>query len=143
MAAKLAGAGSSPFDLGQNADINVTPFVDVMLVLLIVFMVLAAAATSAVKVDLPATPKTIAALPRLPVVVSVAADGGVYVNDARASMDGLAATVTGLLTDGGHEDRVVVRADKTISYEQFMRVMTALNIGGVSKLSLISEVQSR
>ena len=76
-------------------------------------------------------------------VVSVAADGGVYVNDVRASMDGLAATVTGMLTDGGHEDRVVVRADKTISYEQFMKVMTALNIGGISKLSLISEVQSR
>ncbi len=143
MAAKLAGAGPSPFDLGQNADINVTPFVDVMLVLLIVFMVVAAAATSAVKVDLPATPKSITALPRLPVVVSVAADGGVYVNDVRASMDGLAATVTGMLTDGGHEDRVVVRADKTISYEQFMKVMTALNIGGISKLSLISEVQSR
>jgi biopolymer transport protein ExbD len=142
MAAKFATARGGSLDLGQNSDINVTPFVDVMLVLLIIFMVVAAAATSAVKVDLPATPQTDTPPPRLPVTVSVTADGSVFVNDVRASIQDAPGLVSALIADGQHDDRVVVRADKSISYEQFMTVMSALNIGGVGKLALVSTAPS-
>src|SRR5205085_3126834 len=77
MAAKLSGSGSGRYDLGQNADINVTPFVDVMLVLLIIFMVAAPLATVSIKVDLPPAtpPPPDAPKPKDPVYISIRSNG--------------------------------------------------------------------
>lgn len=139
MAARLSSNTGGSFALQQNAEINVTPFVDVMLVLVIIFMVVAAVATSAVKVDLPTTGQT-GEPPKTPVTVSLTAEGGVFVNDMPTSMEHLAGAVARLVSDGRHEDRVVVRADKSIRYEQFMDAMSRLSTGGVGKLALMSEV---
>ena len=139
MAARLSSNATGPFDLHQNAEINVTPFVDVMLVLVIIFMVVAAVATSAVKVDLPTTGLT-SEPPKSPVTVSLTADGGLFVNDRPATMSGLPGAVAGLINDGRHDDRVVLRADKAVSYERFMDAMSRLSTGGIGKLALMSEV---
>src|ERR1700710_1849325 len=79
MAAKLSGSGGGRYDLGQNAEINVTPFVDVMLVLLIIFMVAAPMATVAIKIDLP--PATIPKEPpkHKPTFISIRKGGDTYV----------------------------------------------------------------
>lgn len=141
MAARLSAA-SGVYDTGHNSEINVTPFVDVMLVLLIIFMVAAPLATSALKVDLPTTPPLTPVEPKSPITVSITSDGGVYVNDRLTAIEALAPAVRSLIADGTHEDRVVVRADKTVSYERFIQTMSTLNLGGVGKLSLMSEVAS-
>ncbi|HEY5676403.1 MAG TPA: biopolymer transporter ExbD, partial [Myxococcales bacterium] len=90
MAAKLGGGGGGRFDLGQNSDINVTPFVDVMLVLLIIFMVAIPAATVSIKLDLPpAIPPPPGAKVEEPVLINIQQGGSVYIGDKATSMDGL------------------------------------------------------
>jgi len=84
MGAKLGGGGGGRFNLGQNSDINVTPFVDVMLVLLIIFMVAIPAATVSIKLDLPPAipPPPNAPKPPEPTVINIQANGGIYIGEA-------------------------------------------------------------
>src|SRR5438270_8441126 len=91
MAAKLGGGGgSSRFDLGQNSDINVTPFVDVMLVLLIIFMVAIPAATVSIKLDLPpAVPPPPGTKVKDPVLINLQAGGSIFIGDHASSLDTL------------------------------------------------------
>src|SRR5580698_9064823 len=87
MAAKLAGGGKKKFDLGQNSEINVTPFVDVMLVLLIIFMVTAPLATVSIKLDLPpATPPKDPHNEKPPTYISIDNDGNVSVSMSATEM---------------------------------------------------------
>ena len=95
MAAKLGGGGGSRFDLGQNSDINVTPFVDVMLVLLIIFMVAIPAATVSIKLDLPpAIPPPPGAKVEEPVLVNIQQGGGVFIGDKSTDLDHLPADLS-------------------------------------------------
>jgi len=87
MAAKLSTLGSDRFQLTQHSDINVTPFVDIMLVLLIIFMVAIPATVTAVKVDLP--PETTGTPPKLPTYVSVQKDGALFIGDRATSLASL------------------------------------------------------
>ncbi len=143
MAAKLAGGPKSKYDLGQNSDINVTPFVDVMLVLLIVFMVAIPVATLAIKVDLPPA-TTVNTHPKPPTFISVL-DGGqlVIVSPERGqqvtSLDQLA---NGLLTNLGpaaRDQSILIRANRTVRYGDFMAVVNQLQADGFYKVSLITE----
>jgi biopolymer transport protein ExbD len=146
MAAKLAGGGKAKYDLGQNADINVTPFVDVMLVLLIIFMVAAPLATTAIKIDLPpaATPKnpdqkkpTFLSITKGGVIYIVASDNTQKVPALSQLVPMLAPKLTG---DGPVQERtVLIRADRDVRYKEFMSVVNQLQLEGYYKVGLISE----
>ncbi len=144
MAMTMAGAGRrSRFDLKQNSDINVTPFVDVMLVLLIVMMVTAPLATVAVKMDLPPAGNTATAQPAF---VSIT-QAGVYVSSGGVarltSLDALPAGVGRAL--GGQSptrQQVMLRADRHVNYGRFMAVVNRLKAAGYNRIGLISEDMS-
>ena len=153
MAAKLGGGGSKKrFDLGQNSDINVTPFVDVMLVLLIIFMVTAPLATVSIRIDIPpAKAPTTPSKP--PTYVSIAQNGQVFVSFATgptttemhpATLDNMAGLIAqSLAVPNPTTQQVFIRADQHVRYGVFMSVVNRLQMDGYYKIGLISEeVQS-
>jgi biopolymer transport protein ExbD len=145
MGAKLGGGGGGRFDLGQNSDINVTPFVDVMLVLLIIFMVAIPAATTSIKLDLPpAIPPPPGTKVKEPVLVNVQQGGGIYIGETPTSIDTLPADLSRKLaaddpTLPPTQQRVYIRADKTVRYGDFMAVMNTLQGNGFYQVALINE----
>ena len=152
MAAKLSGGGKKRFDLGQNADINVTPFVDVMLVLLIIFMVTAPLATVSIKIDIPpAQAPTTPTKP--PTYISISNDGQLFVSFATGptstemhptTLDTMGGMVgQSLAVPNPTTQQVFIRADPHVKYGVFMAVVNRLQIDGYYKIGLISEeVQS-
>ena len=145
MGAKLGGGGGSRFDLGQNSDINVTPFVDVMLVLLIIFMVAIPAATVSIKLDLPpAIPPPPGAKIQEPVLINIQQGGALFIGDHATSMDSLISDLSGVLSakdpsKAPTDQRVYIRADKTVRYGDFMAVMNLLQGNGFYQVALINE----
>jgi biopolymer transport protein ExbD len=145
MGAKLGGGGGSRFDLGQNSDINVTPFVDVMLVLLIIFMVAIPAATVSIKLDLPpAIPPPPGTKVKEPVLINIQQGGGIYIGEMATSLDGLPADLSKKLalddpTLPPTQQRVYIRADKQVRYGDFMSVMNTLQGNGFYQVALINE----
>src|SRR5689334_6503474 len=130
MGMRLAAMGQDRFRLTQNSDINVTPFVDVMLVLLIIFMVAIPAATVSVKLELPQAPAR--AEPTLPpTYVSLQADGRLYIGDLPTTLSMLPRDLDSAI--GGRtprQQRIYIRADRTVKYEAFMTVMNQLKAAG-------------
>lgn len=121
------------------SEINVTPFVDVMLVLLIIFMVAAPLLTVGVPVDLPKTAAS--ALPgeqEEPLTVTLTADGVVQIQTTTVPRDELVAKLRAIATERD-SDRVFLRADGAIPYAQVMQVMGALNAGGFSNVGLVTD----
>ena len=147
MGAKMGGSGGGKYDLGQNSDINVTPFVDVMLVLLIIFMVAAPLATVSIKVDLPPAtpPPPDAPKPKEPVYISIQKNGQLNISGKQAtSLDRLIPDVTQALTvfdpnKPAKEQTTLIRADREVLYEDFMQVVNTLQQAGFYKVGLISE----
>jgi biopolymer transport protein ExbD len=145
MAAKLGGGGGSRFDLGQNSDINVTPFVDVMLVLLIIFMVAIPAATVSIKLDLPpAIPPPPGAKVEEPVLINIQQGGSVFIGDQSTNLDRLTTDLSAVLSrkEPGKvptDQRVYIRADKSVRYGDFMAVMNILQGNGFYQVALINE----
>jgi biopolymer transport protein ExbD len=145
MGAKLGGGGGGRFDLGQNADINVTPFVDVMLVLLIIFMVAIPPATAAIKLDLPpAVPPPPGTKVKEPVLINVQKDGGLFIGEKATSLATLPADLSRTLaaddpTLPPTQQRVYIRADKQVRYGDFMSVMNTLQGNGFYQVALINE----
>ena len=154
MAAKLSGGSGDKkrFDLNQNRDINVTPFVDVMLVLLIIFMVTAPLATVSIQIDIPpAKAPTTPSKP--PTYVSIAQNGQVFVSFATgptstemhpATLDTMAGLIAqSLAVPNPTSQQVFIRADQHVRYGVFMSVVNRLQMDGYYKIGLISEeVQS-
>ena len=145
MAAKLGGGGSGRFDLGQNSDINVTPFVDVMLVLLIIFMVAIPAATVSIKLDLPpAIPPPPGSKIEEPVLINIQQGGGLFIGDVHTSLDTLPADLSQVLSKkdpskAPTDQRVYIRADRSVRYGDFMGVMNILQGNGFYQVALINE----
>jgi biopolymer transport protein ExbD len=141
LGAKLSGPGGKGKTIEQNADINVTPFVDVMLVLLIIFMVAAPLATVSIRLDLPpATPPPPGTPPEEPTYVSLQQSGALYIGTQETALSTLAADLSRFV--GGSnptEERVFVRADGDVRYLDFMGVMNALQDGGFYKVALVGE----
>jgi biopolymer transport protein ExbD len=148
MAAKLSGGGKRKFSLGQNADINVTPFVDVMLVLLIIFMVTAPLATVSIKIDIP--PAQAPTKPtKPPTYISIDKDGQLFVSFATSAtttemhpttLDTMAGMVAqSLAVPNPTGEQVFIRADQHVKYGVFMGVVNRLQIDGYYKIGLISE----
>jgi biopolymer transport protein TolR len=119
------------------ADINVTPMVDVMLVLLIVFMVAAPLLTVGVPIDLPQTKAKELNTDSKPITVSVTPAGDIYLGDKPTSVDTLIADITAQ-APGGTDERIYVRGDQTANYGAVMKVMGVLSAAGFSKIGLIT-----
>jgi biopolymer transport protein TolR len=120
------------------AEINVTPFVDVMLVLLIVFMVSAPLLTAGVPVDLPEAKAKPLTVDKEPITVTIDPAGKIFVKDDEVSMDQLVPKLTQLAGGKGMEERIYVRGDKTANYGAVMQVMGAINGAGFTHIGLIA-----
>ncbi|MHA3790460.1 TonB system transport protein ExbD [Sphingomonas sp. YL-JM2C] len=134
MAFKIAHADDG--DMPVNHEINVTPFIDVMLVLLIIFMVAAPLATVDVKVDLPASTAQPEPKPDKPIFLTIKADHSLALGDVPVTHDGLAGALDQLI-HGDHDSRVFLRADKTVDYDTLMKAMNDLRAAGYLKVALV------
>jgi biopolymer transport protein ExbD len=145
MGAKLGGGGGGRFDLGQNSDMNVTPFVDVMLVLLIIFMVVIPPATKFVKLDLPPAKAPPPNTPvKQPILINIERGGGVFIGDKATTLETLPADLSRTLSAADPtlpptQQRVYIRADKRVRYGDFMVVMNTLQGNGFYQVALINE----
>src|SRR5271156_3791903 len=130
---RLRGARYRPM-----ADINVTPLVDVMLVLLVVFMVTAPLLTVGVPVDLPQTQAPPINEPKEPTVITVNKDGQIFIQEAEVPIDTLVAKLQAIT--GSNPDAVLyVRGDKDINYGKVLEVMSLISNAGFHKVSLVAE----
>ena len=121
------------------SEINVTPFVDVMLVLLIVFMVTAPLLTVGVPVDLPKTQAQSIADPDEPLVISVNAEGQIYIQDTEVELNKLVPRLRAI-TESKPDTRIFVRGDRAIAYGRIMQVMGTVNSAGFKRVALIAEL---
>ncbi|MBK0060852.1 TonB system transport protein ExbD [Pseudomonas sp. S44] len=124
-------------DLAENHEINVTPFIDVMLVLLIIFMVAAPLATVDIKVDLPASTAKPAPRPEKPVFVSVKADKKLYVGDDAVDLPEQLGAMLDAKTKGDKETTIFFQADKGVDYGDLMEVMNTMRAAGYLKVGLV------
>ena len=122
----------------QMSEINVTPFVDVMLVLLIVFMVTAPLLTTGIAVDLPRT--TSSPLPGQdePLSVTISADGSIHLQDSKLTLPQLTPRLLAI-TQNNKEARIFVRGDRAVDYGEVMAVVGAINLAGYTKVALVTE----
>ncbi|AOA07688.1 MULTISPECIES: TonB system transport protein ExbD [Pseudomonas] len=123
-------------DLAENHEINVTPFIDVMLVLLIIFMVAAPLATVDIKVDLPASSAKPAPRPEKPVFLSVKADQRLYLGEEPVTVEALGPTLDAR-THNNKDTTIFFQADKGVDYGDLMSVMDALRAAGYLKVGLV------
>jgi len=136
MAARLGGATASRYTISQNAEINVTPFVDVMMVLLIIFMVAIPLATKSISLDFPPTPPNHTVVPQVPTYVSIQQGGAIFIGDAPTTR---AALIADLKAKVSVKDRILIRADADVDYGDFMSIMNELKANGFTQVSLIGE----
>jgi biopolymer transport protein TolR len=127
---------------GVMSEINVTPFVDVMLVLLIVFMVSAPLLTVGVPLDLPQSQAKSLDQDREPLTVSVNVQGQIFLQNSEIKVEDLVAKLKAV-TDarGGADARIYVRGDKKVDYGTMMRVMGRLSAAGYHRVALVTEVE--
>jgi biopolymer transport protein ExbD len=139
MAISLPPSGETGEDrYAPLAEINVTPMVDVMLVLLVIFMVTAPLLTVSVPLDLPKSKVTTVTEPQKPVVVSLNHEGEVFIGNDRVDPGDLEQRLAGLAAED--PSRIVyVRGDRTISYAQLMDALGRVNRAGFFKVSLVAE----
>jgi len=128
--------GGNDDDLEESHEINVTPFIDVMLVLLIIFMVAAPLSTVDVAVDLPSSNAAPQQRPQEPVYLTVQQDLTLSLGNEPVAGDGLAAVLDGR-TGGDKDQRIFLRADQTVPYGQLMNVMNNLRDAGYLKVALV------
>lgn len=132
------GRGRQRFGAAPISEINVTPMVDVMLVLLIVFMVAAPLMAIGVPVNLPMTAAQAMPIDDKPITITVTPDGALSIDGTPVAMDSLVATVETLASNGADE-RLYVRGDSTVAYGAIMEVMGALSAAGYGQIGLITE----
>ena len=132
----ISGGGGSGVS-GVNAEINVTPMADVMLVLLIIFMVAAPLLTVGVPIDLPETQAKPLEGDVEPVTVSVQADGRIFLQDKEVTAEQLVATLQAIAQNGLNE-RIFVRGDREADYGMMMQVMGRLNAAGYRRIGLVT-----
>ena len=122
-------------------EINVTPFVDVMLVLLIVFMVTAPLLTVGVPIELPESKGQQLQTNKEPLTLSVQRDGKVFIQETEVPLAEIAAKLKAI-AKGGFEEQIFIRGDKGVDYGTVMKVMSRIKAGGFSKVSLITEQEA-
>lgn len=122
--------------LKEASEINVTPFIDVMLVMLIIFMVAAPLATVDVKVDLPQSVAAPSPRPQQPIYVTILADHRLALGETVITADALQGRLM-QLSGGNRDERIFLRADKTVEYDTLMQVMNHLRSFGFLKIALV------
>ena len=147
MGMSTSGSGGSQGRRGRRrarahvmADMNVTPMVDVMLVLLIIFMVSAPLMTVGVPVDLPQTSAKSMDQTKDPITVSVNDKGQIFIGESEVQYQELIAKVQAV-THNNYEERIFVRGDKKVDYGAVMRVMGRLSSAGFKKVALVTEAE--
>jgi biopolymer transport protein TolR len=143
MPPSLPPSGDAAADQDQDqyqplAEINVTPMVDVMLVLLVIFMVTAPLLTVGVPLNLPKTSATEITQPKEPIVLSLDAEGGTFIGNERVEEGDLKDRLSALATEDP-ERIVYVRGDRTISYARLMDALGLVSTAGFTKVSLLAE----
>jgi biopolymer transport protein TolR len=149
MAIASGGAHSGSFGKRRHrrnpvmAEINVTPMVDVMLVLLIIFMVSAPLLTVGVPIDLPQTQaSSLDQTDKEPLAVSVNTNGQVFLQNTEIPLEELVAKLKAITAArGGADERIYVRGDKTVDYGSVMKVMGRLSAAGFRRVALVTEVE--
>jgi len=145
-----AGGASTGVAVGKRrhrrkpvmSEINVTPMVDVMLVLLIIFMVSAPLLTVGVPIDLPQTQAKSLDQDKEPLTVSVTTKGEVYLQNSEIKMDELVPKLQAITqARGGNDERIYVRGDRKVDYGTVMRVMGRLSAAGFRRVALVTEVE--
>ncbi|MGL1919604.1 MAG: biopolymer transporter ExbD [Hyphomicrobiales bacterium] len=119
------------------AEINMTPMVDVMLVLLIIFMVSAPLLTAGVPIQLPETEAAALASDKEPLSVTINSEGKIFIQEAEIEFDQLLPKLTAL-SENGFKEKIFVRGDKNVSYGEFMRVIGHINSAGFKSIGLVS-----
>jgi biopolymer transport protein TolR len=122
---------------GLNSEINVTPLVDVMLVLLIIFMVAAPMMTVGVPIDLPETKASAMNSDTQPITISVNAKGEVYLQEAPIAVDEVVAKLQAIATTG-YNERIYVRGDTAAAYGTVMKVMALISTAGYKNIGLVT-----
>jgi biopolymer transport protein ExbD len=123
-------------DLSEISDINVTPFIDVILVLLIIFMVAAPLSTVDIAVDLPVSNAQQQPRPDKPIFVTLKSDLTVTLGEDTVARDALGAALDNA-TESNHEQRIFLRADQSVSYGELMKAMNLLRDAGYLKVALV------
>ena len=143
MAAKIGSGGGGKYQIEQNSEINVTPFVDVMLVLLIIFMVAAPLASVTVKVQLPPAVAPPGTNPPKPVYISIQPNGSIFIQDFRTDLSSLGDDLRRQLgtVRNPTKERIFIRADKDVLYGDFMGVMNMLQDNNFYSVALVGEEQ--
>jgi biopolymer transport protein TolR len=145
MGMNMGASGGSGRRRGRKAvmaEINVTPMVDVMLVLLIIFMVSAPLLTVGVPLDLPQTQAKSLEQDKTPLQLSVDVKGKIFINDTEVSMADLIPKLKAITeARGGMEERIFMRADKKADYGTVAKVMGQLSGAGFKRLALVTEVE--
>ena len=142
MGAKLGGGGGGRYTVEQNSDINVTPFVDIMLVLLIIFMVSAPLATVSIRLDFPpAVPPPPNQKLEEPTFISIQKTGSIFIGEKQTPPETLAADLAAEIGKGeaSTEERIFIRADADVLYGNFMEVMNELQDNGYFQVGLLGE----
>jgi biopolymer transport protein ExbD len=141
MGAKLSGSGGGKYAVEANSEINVTPFVDVMLVLLIIFMVAAPMAAVNVKIALPNAVAKPSTNPPKPVYISIQPSGRLFIGDYNTDLAELGDTLRTQLGSkrSPEKERIYIRADKDVLYGDFMGVMNSLQDNGFYSVALVGE----
>tara|TARA_B110000008_G_C16834420_1_gene509942 strand:- start:527 stop:904 length:378 start_codon:yes stop_codon:yes gene_type:complete len=120
------------------SEINVTPFVDVMLVLLIVFMVTAPLLTVGIPVDLPKVKASALTDQKDPIEITVKLDGGIYLGESLVEVENLIPRLNAI-TNQNTEARIYVRGDRVVSYGRVMEIMSVINSAGYIKVALVAQ----
>ncbi|WP_420797418.1 protein TolR [Aminobacter anthyllidis] len=122
---------------GLMSEINVTPFVDVMLVLLIIFMVAAPLMTVGVPIDLPETAAKALNSETQPITISINEAGQIHIQETEIPIEEVVAKL-GAIAKAGYEERIYVRGDKTADYGTVMKVMARIQAAGYNKIGLVT-----
>ncbi len=136
----MAGAGQNGSGTRGRpmSEINVTPFVDVMLVLMIIFMITAPLLTTGVDVDLPETTSNPLAGQDEPLAVSIDAEGNVYLQDTQVPMAELVPMLE-RISERNYELRIFLRADRNVDYGTVMAAMGRMNAAGYTRIALVTD----
>lgn len=136
MAGRIRETGGDEDGLDEQHDINVTPFIDVMLVLLIIFMVAAPLATVDINVDLPGSTATAQPRPDEPLYVTLRADLNLDIGNDAVTRDGLASALDAV-TAGDKQQRIFLRADQAVPYGDLMDLLNQLRAAGYLSIALV------